>query len=141
MVWKKINKVVSMFETPSLGTIKAETRYMALAVDKESKNPYQGLAREITRSKGTPDKPGFIDESKLIIVESKNLLSWKKIKDLEIEGIDEILKQLAGDDKYFIGLEDPDIYNEKGIKHVYFTIAFKYKEKVGYAVYLGIELI
>jgi len=137
MGWKKINSVVSMYEQPVFGTVKAEQRVMAISIDKETKNPYLGLAREITKSQGTPDKPGFIDESKLIIVESKNLLSWKKKKDLEIEGIEEIIKKLSGNDKYLIGLEDPDIINENGIKHVYFTIAFKYTKKVGYAVYLG----
>ena len=81
MGWKKINSAVSMYETPVFGTVKAEKRVMAISIDKETKNPYLGLAREITKSQGTPDKPGFIDESKLIIVESKNLLSWKKKKD------------------------------------------------------------
>ena len=133
----KINDAVSMYEKPVFGTVKAEQRVMALSIDKKSKNPYLGLAREITRSQGTPDKPGFIDESKLIIVESIDALNWKKKKDLKIKGINEIIEKLSGNDKYFIGLEDPDIWNENKIKHVYFTIAFKYKEKVGYAVYLG----
>ena len=120
----KLNEAVSMYPEPVFGTVKAETRVMALAVDKESKNPYRGLAREITKSnQNNPNIPGNIDESKLIIVESQDALKWKKKKDLEIRGIDKILKQLAGEDKYFIGLEDPDIYNEKELKHVYFTIA------------------
>src|SRR3989344_5139365 len=137
MPFKPINKIISYSEKPALGTIKAEKRYMALAVDKDSSKPYLGLAREITKSKGSVDIPGFVDESKLIIVESKNLLSWKKIKDLEIKGIEKIIKELSGNDKYFIGLEDPDIYIESKLKQVFFTIAFKYKNKTGYEVYLG----
>ena len=133
----KLNNAVYMYPEPVFGTVKAEQRVMAISIDKETKNPYFGLAREITKSQGTPDKPGFIDESKLIIVESKDALKWKKKSDLEIKGISEIIKNLSGNDKYFIGLEDPDIINEGKVKHVYFTIAFKYKEKVGYVVYLG----
>ncbi|MGY4884643.1 MAG: hypothetical protein ACP5NZ_03650 [Nanobdellota archaeon] len=133
----KLNDAVSMYPEPAFGTVKAEQRVMAISIDKETKNPYLGLAREITKSQGTPDKPGFIDESKLIIVESKDAFKWKKRRDLNINGIEKIINRLSGNDKYFIGLEDPDIINEGKTKHVYFTIAFKYKEKVGYAVYLG----
>jgi len=138
MKLKKINNIVSMYPEPVFGTVLAEKRVMALSVDKKSKNPIRGLIREITKSKGNPDVPGFIDESKLIIVESENGLKWKKVKDLEIKRISEIIIKLSGNDKYFIGLEDPDIWtDEKRVKHVYFTIAFKFKDKIGYEVYLG----
>ena len=41
-------------------------------------------------------------------------------------------------DRFFIGLEDPDIFtDEKGIKHVYFTIAYRLKRKKGYEIFLG----
>jgi len=135
----KINNIVSMYKEPVFGTVSAEKRVMALAIDKESKNPILGLAREITRSRGSVDVPGFIDESKLIIVESLDGLKWKKVKDLEIEGIEEVIKKISGSDKYFIGLEDPDIWtDEKWVKHVYFTIAFKVLNKLDiYKIYLG----
>jgi hypothetical protein len=133
----KLNNAVSMYSEPVFGTVKAEQRVMAISIDKETKNPYLGLVREITKSQGTPDKPGFIDESKLIIVESQDALKWKKKADLKIKGINKIIKEISGKDKYFIGLEDPDIINEGKTKHVYFTIAFKYKKKRGYSVYLG----
>ncbi|VVB77670.1 Uncharacterised protein [uncultured archaeon] len=135
---KKINKIISMYTKPVLGTFPSEKRVMALSIDKNSNNPIQGLAREITKSQGSVDVPGFIDKSKLIIVESKDGLSWKKTKDLEIKGIKEIIKKLSGKDRDFIGLEDPDIWtDEKGVKHIYFTIAFKLKNKIGYKIYLG----
>lgn len=133
----KLNNAVHVYPKPVFGTVKAKKRVMSISIDKETKNPYLGLAREITKSQGTPDKPGFIDESKLIIIESKNNLDWKKKSDLKIKGINKIIKKLSSKDKYFIGLEDPDIINEGKIKHVYFTIAFKYKEKAGYSIYLG----
>lgn len=140
MAWIKLNNIVSMHEKPVLGKVKSKTRYMALSVDKSTlkEKLKLGVAREITKSKGHPDIPGFIDESKLIIVKSKDLLSWEKVSDLKIKGINKITEKLSGKDKYLIGLEDPDIFiDEKGIKHIYFTIAFKYRNKEGYKIYLG----
>jgi hypothetical protein len=133
----KINKIVSYYEKPALGNVNPETRYMALTVDKESKSPYLGLAREITKSRGSVDVPGFVDKSKLIIVKSKDLLSWTKVKDLRVKGIENITRKIKPKDSYFIGLEDPDIYNEGRIKHVYFTIAFKKNNEDKHIVYLG----
>lgn len=136
---KKINKIVSYYEKPALGTVEdGDTRLMALSVDRKSEFPYIGVAREIIKSKGDVNVPGFVDKSKLIIIESSDGLNWKKTKDLEIKGVEEIIEKLSTKDKYFIGLEDPDIWtDEQGLKHVYFTIAFKYKNKIGYEVYLG----
>lgn len=135
---KKINEMVSYYIKPVFGTVKAEKRVMALSVDKLTSNPYLGIIREITKSKGSVDIPGFVDESKLILAKSSNALSWEMVSDFKIKGIEKIIQQISGNDKYFIGLEDPDIWtDEQGLKHVYFTIAFKYKYKFGYKVYLG----
>jgi hypothetical protein len=136
----KINGAVSMYKKPALGTVKdGDTRYMALSIDRKSKNPYLAIAREITKSnKDNPNICRNVDESKLIAIESKDRLNWKKTYDLKIKGIEKIIKKLSGKNKYFIGLEDPDIWrDEKGITHIYFTIAFKYKKKTGFEVYLG----
>lgn len=138
----KLNNAVSMYSEPALGTVQDEDiRYLALAIDSSTLNKKIkfGLAREITKTTGNIDKPGFVDESKLIIVKSKDLLKWEKHSDLKIKGIEKILKELSKEDRYFIGLEDPDIWidEDNRIKHVYFTIAFKYKEKKGYKLYLG----
>ncbi|MFH1501112.1 MAG: hypothetical protein ABIE22_04180 [archaeon] len=139
MSWKKINRVVSYYEKPVLGEVNPKIRCLSLSTDKSTlKNKIKlGLARKITHSQGNVDIPGFIDEGKLIIVSSLDLLNWKKVGDLKIYGIKEFIKKLSSNDKYFIGLEDPDIFVEKDIKHVYFTIAFKYKKKWGYEVFLG----
>ncbi|MFH1376552.1 MAG: hypothetical protein ABIH25_02855 [Candidatus Woesearchaeota archaeon] len=139
MTWKKLKKDIYYYEKPSLGQLKQSVRYMALTVDKSTlKNKIKyGLAREITKSKGNPDVAGFIDESKLIIVKSKDLLNWKKVCDLKIKGINKIIKSLGKKNRFFIGLEDPDIIVNNKTKHVYFTIAFKLKDKIAYNVYLG----
>lgn len=137
MAWKKLNEFADFWEKPVLGTEKQTDgkRYMALCVDPESENPYRGIAREVVAREGSPDVPGFLDRSKLIIVESYDLLNWEIVGDLKIRGIESIINKLMGDAKYkrkFIGLEDPDILvDEKGKRHVYFTIPFKYKIQKG----------
>lgn len=143
MLWKKISDAVEMWEKPALGTIgqKDGKKYMALCIDPGSKNPYRGIARQVTERIGNVNIEGYVDKSKLIIVESQNLLTWKVIKDLSITGIDSIVKKiLMGQEKEkeFLGLEDSDILvDEKGLKHVFFTIAFKYKNKIKYDAHLG----
>jgi len=137
MKLKKLSPAVSIYVKPVFGTANAKQRVMALAVDKKSKDPYLGIAREITESKGHPDMPGFLDKSKLIIIKSNDLLSWEKLADLNINGINQIINELDKDWMDFIGLEDPDIWNESGTKHVYFTIAYRLKNSYGYAIHLG----
>jgi hypothetical protein len=110
---------------------------MALAVaKKQKKGKYEGIIREIVRREGNVGVSGFVDRSKLFIVESKNLLSWKRKGELKIKGIDEVVKELQGKNMDFIGLEDPDIYFDGKTMHIYYTIAFKLSEGK-YAVYLG----
>ena len=137
MTWKKLSNAVSYWSKPVLGTFSGKKPIMALAVDKNSSNPYLGLARVIIKRKGNPNMPGFLDRSKLIIVDSKNGLKWEKRTDLKIKGIDKIINNRVHKDRFFIGLEDPDIFVERGIRNVYFTIAFKIKNKKGYEVFLG----
>jgi hypothetical protein len=128
MAWKKLNSAVEMWETPCLGTVEVKEgeRFMALCVDPSSKNPYVGLARHVTKRIGDVDALGYTDKSKLVIVKSANLLKWEIIRDLEIKGIEGIVETLEGEGKEFLGLEDPDVLtDEKGNKHVYFTIPFR----------------
>ena len=143
MVWKKLNQYVKILDKPVLGSEKQEDgkRYMALCIEPKSKNPYRGIAREIINRQGSPDIPGFLDKSKLIIVESYDLLNWEIVGDLKLKKLEKIIIKLLKnqqDKKEFIGLEDPDILvDESGTKHVYFTIPFKYKEMDWYDVYVG----
>ncbi|MBD3252818.1 hypothetical protein GF386_03745 [Candidatus Pacearchaeota archaeon] len=131
MKLKRLNSAVDMYVRPVLGSVsqKDGKRYMALCIDKSTVNNSMkyGVAREITESEGSVDTPGFVDKSKLIIVKSKDLLNWEKVSDLKIRGIDRIIKKINPENFYFIGIEDPDVYNEKG-KHLYFTIAFRNRD-------------
>lgn len=136
-MFQKLNSAVQMCKEPVYGSINSKQPVMALSIDKTKKSEnYVGIIREIQSRKGDPSRPNFLDLSKLIIVESKNGLSWKKKKYLKIEGIDKIVKSLDQKNTFFLGLEDPDIYSDKkGTKHLFFTIPFKYKRKVGYTRY------
>ncbi len=145
MAWKKINSAVQMWEKPALGTLdqKDGRRYMALCIDPSSKNPYRGIARQVVDREGDVNVSGYVDISKLILVESDDLLNWRETGDLEIKGLEKILERLVDGDiksKVFVGLEDPDIIlGEEGIKHVYFTIPFVYERngKKTNDVYVG----
>ena len=132
----KYNNVVSIYNKPVYGSIKSNKPVMALSIDKKSSNPYRGIIRTITKRKGDVQIHGFVDQSKLIIVEGDGL-KFQRIKDLKLKGIEKIVDSLSDETKFFIGLEDPDIwYDENKKMHLYFTIAFK-KYKKGHKVYLG----
>ncbi|MEK6926107.1 MAG: hypothetical protein AABW50_02410 [Nanoarchaeota archaeon] len=135
-MWKKLNDSVDYWSRPVLGNINGKNPIMALAVEKDLR-PYLGLARVIVNRQGNPNNSGFLDISKLIIVESKDGLDWKKKGDLKIKGIDEIINSYVSKKKFFIGLEDPDIFVENGIVNAYFSIPFKFSKGKGYEVFLG----
>lgn len=139
MGWERLNEYVEMLKIPVLGSEDQidGKRYMALCIDPDSKGPYRGIAREVTKREGTVDLKGFVDFSKLVLIESEDRLQWRVVNDLIIENIEEIVKKYEGAGTSFIGLEDPDIFvDEDGNKHVYFTIAYK-KDKEGHKLFLG----
>ena len=55
MGFRKLNKAVSYYDSPSLGKVDGSQRMMALSVDKTTSKPYLGIARKITRSHGNVD--------------------------------------------------------------------------------------
>tara|TARA_B100001971_G_scaffold213696_1_gene247844 strand:- start:54 stop:1052 length:999 start_codon:yes stop_codon:yes gene_type:complete len=129
-----------MLERPVLGSEKFEggDKFMALCIDPSVKDDYKGIARVVNERKGDVNVVGFVDRSKLILVESDDLLKWNILGDLKIKGIDEVIKKFESENIYFVGLEDPDIFvDDEETKHVYFTIAYKYKEGDDYKIYLG----
>lgn len=141
MELESVNKHVFMYRRPVLGEDKSDEEIiMALSIDKEEykKGKWTGLARVITKRDGNVDVPGYVDRSKLIKVKSKDGLLFENAGELKIKGMNEIILEISGKDKEFIGLEDPDIFSDKkGIKHIYFTIAFKLIGKEEYETYLG----
>ena len=137
MCWVKLNSAVEMRDAPALGTADGKKPIMALAIDKSSrKGFFIGIARAVVKRKGDVAVSGFIDKSKLVIVESKDGLKWDVKEELKIKEIKNVMEKLVEPEDYFIGLEDPDIFVEGGVTHVYFSISFKLKH-MGYVVYLG----
>lgn len=93
--------------------------------------------RKVTRREGHEDTPGYLDFSKLVLVESENLFDWKILGDVQIKGSDEAINKIDSE-KEFMGLQDPDILvDKKGLRHVYFTTPMKYLHKAEQEVYLG----
>ena len=142
METKYLNDGVLMYVKPAIGKINSKDELvMALTVDKQTfgAETKRGLVRVITKRIGNENIAGYVDRSELWQVESQDGLSWHKTSVLKITGIkrqiDELGKECNGK---FLGLEDPDIYtDEKGTKHIYFTIAFMLGKKRGYRVFLG----
>jgi hypothetical protein len=139
VVWKKLSAGIEMWDKPCLGGVKVKEgeRFMALCLDPSSKKgEYRGVARQVTERKGDVDVVGFVDRSKLITVESRDLLNWDVVSELKIKGIEDIIKKHCNRGSEFIGIEDPDIIiSEDGTYNLYFTIA--YKNEVGYTIFLG----
>ncbi len=135
MAWKRLNSAVDIYTKP---VYKVDRPAMALyALERKSNGKYLGIIREIVKREGDVITPGYLDRSKLFIVESKDRLSWKKVKELGIIGIDKIIQDCNLGDMEFIGLEDPDTFAEKKIIHVYFTMAYKLVNQEGFATFLG----
>ncbi|HAS95471.1 MAG: hypothetical protein UY31_C0015G0008 [Candidatus Wolfebacteria bacterium GW2011_GWE1_48_7] len=139
---KKINDAAVMYTVPAIGGVGPNDELvMALTVDTSTTGSscIRGLVRIITKRIGNENMPGYIDTSELCHVESRDGLTWRKTTPLVIKGIDMIVENIANDiGGIFWGLEDHSIWiDERGIKHVYFTIAFGLGKKQGYRVYLG----
>lgn len=140
MAWKKLSTGIDMWDVPCLGSVKPKNgqRFMALCVDPTSKKPYRGLARQVIDREGTQDVAGYLDTSKLVKIESDDLLNWTVVGGLQMRSIDDEIEKLQTDKLRFLGLEDADIIrDEKGSLHVYFTIAYKIIGRIACAVYLG----
>ncbi len=135
MAWKKLNQFVDVYDKP---VYSSDHPVMALSIlKKKENNKYLGIVREIVERSSDPSIPGNVDKSKLYIVESSNCLNWKQKLELKIDGIDNIIEDLTNKNMAFIGLEDPDIFIENNLIHVFFTIAYKLTNKPGYMTYLG----
>ncbi|MBW2974646.1 hypothetical protein KY366_02915 [Candidatus Woesearchaeota archaeon] len=131
---KKLNPIISMHVPP---VYKTDHPVMSLSVLRYPKG-FKGVAREIIKRKGNPGIEGFVDRSKLFILESKDGLNWKRKKELKIRGINKIINEVNKRDMEFIGLEDPTIcIDSKKTIHLYFTIAYRLIKQKGFGIFLG----
>jgi len=135
MSWKELSPVVSYHVPPAY---KELSPAMALSIDKKSLDPVLGVVRSILKRKGTPFSSDFVDHSKLIIVRTSDYISWEKVSDLRIKGIEDVVKAIQKEDEEFIGLEDPDVWvDEHDVTHLYFTMAFLRKKSNESLCHLG----
>lgn len=103
---------------------------MAIALNTQ-KNYKDGIIRCITSREGNIFVKGYIDRSELYTIERDSLKNYSIGEKLKIKNETEIINQITPKGYQCIGLEDPDIWEDKdtGLIHVYFTIPFIPNEK------------
>ncbi len=111
---------------------------MAITLDPRTGNR-EGIIRCITSRTGDLQISGYVDRSQLHIVRGDSLDHFRIAERLDMKNENDIIKQLAGDEFDFIGLEDPDIWIDENtdLMHVYFTIPLRHKSKKGTITHLG----
>ncbi len=111
---------------------------MAITLDPRTDN-HEGIIRCVINRTGDVQVSGYVDRSELHIVRGNSLDHFEIGEHLKIKNEDKIIKQLAGTEFDFIGLEDPDIWiDEKTASmHIYFTIPLRHKSKRGTITHLG----
>ncbi|HZV70570.1 MAG TPA: hypothetical protein VFG10_13540 [Saprospiraceae bacterium] len=99
----------------------------------------EGIIRCITSREGDVEIAGYVDRSELHKVQSNSPEHFEIGDRLVIKNESEIINQIGGMDREFIGLEDPDIWiDEKtGLMHVYFTIPLRSRTNQPDLIHLG----
>ncbi|MDE2019700.1 MAG: hypothetical protein KGJ13_05145 [Patescibacteria group bacterium] len=111
---------------------------MAISLDPRS-HYREGVIRCIRSREGDVAVSGFIDRSVLYKVKGDSLEHFSIGNELKIKNQEKIVRDIAGEDADFLGLEDPDIWiDEKtGLMHLYFTMPFRMKDRKHYSINLG----
>lgn len=111
---------------------------MAITLDPRS-NHEIGIIRCITSRSGDLLHKGNVDRSVLHKIHKNSNGTFSIGEQLKIKNEEEIIKKITPKENFdFIGLEDPDIWVENEIMHVYFTIPFIPADpKVKLEIYLG----
>jgi hypothetical protein len=135
----RLNDAVETVAEPILRAGDAYEHIMALHFDPRKESDL-GVVRCIESRTGEVDVSGFVDRSRLHLIEAESLYAAEIGPRLEIEGREEILSEL---DEYgdweFLGLEDPTAWRapETETLHLYFTIPFHGPAAGDSATYLG----
>ncbi|MBC7982016.1 hypothetical protein H7X65_02985 [Candidatus Parcubacteria bacterium] len=111
---------------------------MAITLDPQSEY-CEGVIRCIMSREGEVDQGGYIDRSELYKIKGETLHTFKIGEKLSIKNEEEMVKQIAGDDYDFLGLEDPDIHIDATSNRVYlyFTMPFLGKNGQDSKIYIG----
>lgn len=103
----------------------AETdNIMALTVE-PGQLSLRGLVRVVKSREGNVAIYGFIDRS--VLYHAEPLIHpgrWEIGVPANIKGLEQIVDAIQPEGKEFVGLEDPDVIQENGKTHVYFTMPF-----------------
>jgi hypothetical protein len=124
------------------GKVLEDARYkhmMALSLDEKS-GYRQGLIRCIASRSGDVEEYGYIDRSVLHYVSVDDNGKFIIGEKLKIEGEEDFLRKIEGEEWDCLGFEDPDIFNDPddGLTHLYFTIPLLNKiEKNKMQIHLG----
>lgn len=123
-----MEKLKNYIEHPGK-TVETDRRFkhvMAITLDPRS-GYREGIIRCITSREGNVQVVGYVDRSVLHKLKGDSLEHFDIGDRLAIKNEVEIIGRLGGENREFIGLEDPDIFiDEKiGLMHIYFTIAFE----------------
>ena len=101
---------------------------MAITLDPRT-NYQEGVIRCITSRSGDLAFKGNTDRSELHKINGDSLEHFEINEKLNIKNEKEILDTLLEEGDDFIGLEDPDIFLENDLMHLYFTIPIIPKDK------------
>ena len=98
---------------------------MAIALN--PKNTQEGVIRCIISRQGDVEIKGYVDRSELHRVVGSSLDRFDIGQRFMMRGESSIMSKIVGEGWDFIGLEDPDIWQDEstGLLHMYFTIPIK----------------
>lgn len=99
----------------------------------------EGIIRCITSRVGDLEHAGYVDRSVLYKIQGTTPEHFDITERLIIKNEAEIIDQIGGKERDFIGLEDPDIWidEETGMMHVYFTIPLRSRNNQPDLIHLG----
>ena len=111
---------------------------MAITLDPRTRYR-EGIVRCIMSREGSLEARGYVDRSELHKTRGNSLERFEIGERLKMKNEVEIIKQLGGENRDFIGFEDPDIWGDEqtGLSHVYFTVPFRSNAPKETIIHLG----
>lgn len=98
----------------------------------------RGVVRCVHDRSGQVDQPGFVDRSSLYAVETTSPFDATITTPVDIAGDTDILSGLPdSEERVFLGFEDPNLWREDGVLHLFCTIPFIDMSTDDLRLYLG----
>jgi hypothetical protein len=134
-----INEAVEMVVDPVLTAGDACEHVMALHLDPQGDGNL-GVVRCIVDRTGDVSISGYVDRSRIHVVEMESPFEGHQGPQLDLAGSDAVISRLAGDERHdFLGLEDPNVWREpeSGVLHLYCSIPLIEHYSGDLELYLG----